>query len=98
MSDVFTDALNAPPGRLAEVVLSKITKGSASELSEDVRTRLDRLVDAPGKAGLLARVRLACDVAFLYDHAPHWTTSRIIPLFDWSSPDAASVWSARKYS
>jgi hypothetical protein len=37
-------------------------------------------------------------VAFLYDHAPNWTTSRIIPLFDWSSPDAASVWSARKYS
>jgi hypothetical protein len=96
MSDVFTDALNAPAGRLAEVVLGKITKGS--ELTDDVRTRLDRLVDAPGRAGLLARVRLARDVAFLYNHAPNWTTSRIIPLFDWSSPDSASVWSARKYS
>jgi hypothetical protein len=98
MSDLFTEALNAPAGRLAEVVLGKITKGSGGELSDDVRTRLDRLVDAPGRAGLLARVRLARDVAFLYDHAPNWTTSRIVPLFDWSSPDSASVWSARKYS
>jgi hypothetical protein len=98
MNDVFTDAVNAPSGRLAEVVLNKITKASRTELSDDVRTRLDRLVDAPGRSGLLARVRLARDVPFLFHHAPNWTTSRIIPLFDWSSPDAASVWSARKYS
>jgi hypothetical protein len=98
MRDVFTDALNTPPGRLAEVVLNKITKGRGSELSDDVRSRLDRLIDAPGEAGVLARVRLARDVPFLFDHAPQWTTSRIIPLFDWASPDAASVWSARKYS
>ena len=98
MRDVFTDALNAAPGRLAEVVLGKITTGGGSELSDHVRSRLDRLIDAPGEAGLLARVRLARDVSFLFDRAPKWTTSRIIPLFDWSSPDAASVWSARKYS
>lgn len=98
MSDVFTDAVNAPSGRLAEVVLNKMTKASGAELSVDVRTRLDRLVDAPGRAGLLARVRLARDVAFLFHYAPNWTTSRIVPLFDWSSPDAAGVWSARKYS
>lgn len=98
MRDVFTDAINAPPGRLAEVVLGKITKGFEGELSDDVRSRLDRLIDAPGEAGLLARVRLARDVPFLFEHAPNWTTSRIIPLFDWASPDAASVWSARKYS
>lgn len=98
MRDVFTDAINSSAGRLAEVVLSKITKGRDGELSEDVRSRLDRLVDAPGEAGLLARVRLARDVPFLFEHSPNWTTSRIVPLFDWASPDAASVWSARKYS
>jgi hypothetical protein len=97
MRDVFNDALYAPPGRLADVLISKVTKGDESELPDDVRARLDRLVDAPGRPGLLARVRLAADVLFLFDHAPNWTTSRIIPLFDWSSPDAAHVWSARKY-
>ncbi|BBZ97479.1 hypothetical protein BRDID11004_16100 [Bradyrhizobium diazoefficiens] len=98
MRDVFTDAINSPPGRLAEVVLHKLHKGHGSELSDDVRLRLDRLIDAPGKAGLLGRVRLARDVPFLFEHAPNWTTSRVVPLFDWASPDAASVWSARKYS
>ena len=98
MRDVFTDAINSPPGRLAELVLRKISKGDGSELSDHVRSRLDRLIDAPGDAGLLARVRLARDVPFLFEHAPNWTTSRIVPLFDWASPDAASVWSARKYS
>jgi len=98
MGDLFTEALNAPPGQLAEVLISKIAKGPGRELPDDVRTRLDRLVDAPGRAGLLARVRLAADVALLFNLAPNWTTTRIIPLFDWSSPGAADVWSARKYS
>jgi hypothetical protein len=98
MRDLYNDAVNAPAGRLVEVLINKITKGDGSELPNDVRARLNRLVDAPGKPGLLARVRLAADVPYLFDRAPHWTASRLIPLFDWSSPDAADVWSARKYS
>jgi hypothetical protein len=98
MRDLFNDAMNAPAGRLVEVLINKVTKGDGNELPNDVRARLDRLVDAPGKPGLLARVRLAADVSYLFDRAPDWTRSRLIPLFDWSSPDAAEVWSARKYS
>jgi hypothetical protein len=98
MRDVFGDALNAPAGRLAEVLLHKITKGNGSELPDDVRARLDRLIDTPGKPGLLARVRLARDVPYLFQRAPNWTSSQLIPLFDWSSPDAVEMWSARKYS
>ncbi len=98
MSDVFNDALNSPPGRLAEVLISKVTKGDGNELPDDVRLRLDRLIDAPGKPGLHTRVRLAADVSYLFDRAPNWTTSQLIPLFDWASSDAADVWSARKYS
>jgi hypothetical protein len=98
MRDLFNDAINAPPGRLVEVLISKITKGDAKELPDDALARLDRLFDAPGKSGLLARVRIAADLPFLFDRAPTWTTSRLIALFDWSSPDAAAMWSARKYS
>jgi hypothetical protein len=98
MVDLFNDAVNAPAGRLVEVLLNKLTKGDGSELPYDLRARLDRLVDAPGKPGLLARVRLAAEVPYLFDQAPQWTTARLIPLFDWSSPDAAEMWSARKYS
>jgi hypothetical protein len=95
---VFNDALNGPFGRLAEVLINKITGGDGSELPDELHARLDRLVDAPGKPGLLARVQLASAMHYLFACAPNWTTSRLIPLFDWSSPDAADVWSARKYS
>jgi hypothetical protein len=98
MRDVFDGALNAPPGQLAEVLINKVAKGHGSELPDDLLARLDRLIGAPGKPGLLARVRLAADLPFLFDRAPKWTTSRLIPLFDWSSTDAPYVWSARKYS
>jgi hypothetical protein len=98
MRDVLADALNAPSGQLAEVLIRKVTKGDGTELPGDVQVRLDRLIDTPGRPGLLARVRLAASVRYLFDHAPKWTKSRLIPLFDWSSPDAAAVWSARKYS
>lgn len=99
MRDVFSDALNSAPGRLAEVLIKKVSKGGVNEeLSDDVRTRLDRLIDSPGRSGLLARVRLAADVYYLFNQAPNWTKARLIPLFEWSSPDAADVWSARKYS
>jgi hypothetical protein len=98
MRDAFSDALNSAPGRLAEVLIKKVTKGERSELPDDVRTRLDRLIDSPGRPGRLARVRLAADVYYLFNQAPNWTKARLIPLFEWSSPDAADLWSARKYS
>src|SRR5262245_4330322 len=98
MGDALTEALNAPAGRLAEIAMRKLTKTANGEPTDPIKVRLDRLMDAPGDAGRLARVRLAADVAFLYDRVPNWTTRRIVPLFDWSSPDAGDVWSARRYS
>jgi hypothetical protein len=97
MRDVFNDAINAPPGRLAEILLRKVPEAGA-ELPSALLARFDRLVDAPGKPGLLARARLAADVAFLFARAPNWTKNKLLPHFEWSSPDAADVWSARKYS
>jgi len=99
MRDVFTDALNASSGRLAEIMLKKLTKGrGASELPHDMRARLDRLVDAPGRPGKLARIRLAAEVSYLFERAPEWTKTKILPLFDWSSADAGDAWESRKYS
>ena len=99
MSDVFTDALNAPAGRLVEILLKKLPEGTAQKnLSTEFRQRLDRVVNAPGRPGKLARVRLAPEVSLLFDRAPDWTKQKILPLFAWSSADAYDVWSARKYS
>jgi len=69
MRDIFNDALNAPPGQLAEVLISRAARGDGGEIPDEVRARLDRLIDAPGKQGLLARVRLAADLPYLFDRA-----------------------------
>jgi hypothetical protein len=97
MSDSFSNALNSPAGRLAEILLKKFP-AAKGELPADLRQRLDILVDADGTFGFLARIRLAADVPFLFDRAPEWTKTKLLPMFDWSSPDAAHAWSARKYS
>lgn len=98
-NDSLNASLNHPSGRLAEVLLKKLTKGPAgSALPDSLRARLDKLITAAGTFGYLARVRLAAEVSFLFERAPEWTKENIIPLFDRSSPDAASAWSARKYA
>lgn len=98
-NDVMFASLNSPSGRLAEVLLKRLTKGpDAPELSEPLRTRLDKLTTARGNVGRLARVRMARAVSFLFERAPEWTKKRIVPFFDWSSPDAAAAWSARASS
>jgi hypothetical protein len=99
MRDLFTDSINAPSGRLAEVLLKKLTKATGSrEMPEDMRARFEKLIHADGRFGELARVRLAATVSFLFERAPEWTAQNIVPLFDWSSPDAPAAWSSRKYS
>ena len=99
MRDTLMDALNAPAGRLAEVLIKRMKKGeNGEEMSETIRQRFDTLASASGRFGELARVRLAAEVSLLFERAPIWTTERIVPLFDWKSPDAANVWNARKYS
>jgi hypothetical protein len=97
--DAFSAALNHPSGHLAEVLLKKLPKGAdGQQLPEIVRVRLNVLVTAAANVGHLARIRLARDVSLLFERAPDWTKQTIIPLFDWSSPEAAAAWSARKYA
>ncbi len=99
VNDPVTASLNRPSGRLAEILIKKMTVGpNAQELPESLRIRFEKLVSATGTFGFLARVRLAAEASFLYERDPNWSKEKIVPLFDWSSPDAAAMWSARKYS
>ena len=99
MSDALTSSINSPAGRLAEVLFKKIRKGEdGHEMPTTIRDRLEKLVAATGAFGRLARVRLAAEASFLFHRAPKWTEKNVVPMFDWSSPEAAAAWSARKYS
>jgi hypothetical protein len=99
MSDVFTEAIDAPAGRLAEVLIKKLKKSDGGpEMPPDMRARFDKLTSAEGRFGTLARVRLATDLSLLFERAPQWAAEKIVPMFKWSSPDASLMWSARRYS
>jgi hypothetical protein len=54
--------------------LNKVGKEENGELPKELRERLDKLIDTPGRSGKLARVRLAPEVPFLFDRAPNWTS------------------------
>jgi hypothetical protein len=98
-NDLLNASLNHPSGRLAEVLLKKLTRNPGDPGPPEVlRARLNKLVNATGYFGRLARVRLAAEVSMLFERAREWTKDKIIPLFSWSSADAPAAWSARKYS
>lgn len=97
--DALAASLNHPAGRLAEVLFKRLTKSpDGRDLLVPFRTRFDRLMKPETTFGRLARIRTAAQVSFLFELAPEWTKEIVIPLFDWSSPDAAAAWSARKYA
>jgi hypothetical protein len=99
MRDALTDALGSPAGQLAEILIKKGTRGSTgNEMTAESLRRFDQLIHAAGQPGFLARIRLAAEVSVLFERAPSWTRAKIVPLFDWSCPDAADAWAARKYS
>lgn len=99
MPDLLNDSLNAPPGQLAEILIKKLRKGEGGCAAfTPIKERLEKLIRANGRFGELARVRLASEISLLFEYAPEWTAQNVVPLFNWSSSDAAAAWSSRKYS
>jgi hypothetical protein len=99
MRDVYSSAINAPAGRLAEILLKRLTNvRGKGDMPDDIQARLEKLVEAPGIPGKLARIRISADVSFLFERFPDWTKEKVIPIFDWASLDAQDAWEARKYA
>jgi hypothetical protein len=98
-NDPFGTALNDASGHLASVLLKRTPRPKDQiELGKRLRTRYEKLIGGGDLFSLLARVTLSASIAFLFERAPKWTTANILPSFDWDSPDASAMWSARKYS
>jgi hypothetical protein len=99
LDDVYSKAINAPAGRLVEVLLKRLSNSPGKgEMAKDIQLRLNRLFDASGNCGKLARIRTSKDVSFLFERFPDWTIEKVIPLFYWTSCDAQDAWEARKYA
>lgn len=91
-------ALNSRAGRLASAIIYRIRHRrieKKSELPEEYRTRLDRLILDDTRVGFLARVMLASSTQFLFQVDPGWIKDRILSRFDWShSEEAIEMWRA----
>jgi len=97
--DLFTAAVNSPSGNLAYVLLKRTPQPRGqTELGKRMQGRYKKLIGGNDVFSLLARVRLSAEVAFLFQRAPKWTSENLLPDYDWQSPDARAMWSARKYS
>jgi hypothetical protein len=97
--DVFTAALNDPAGHLASVLLKRTRRPRGPvELGRAMRARYATLIGSADHSALLARVRLSAAIAFLFERAPRWTAEYILLSYDWNSPDALAMWSARKFA
>ena len=98
-NDVLSTALSDPSGNLASVLLKRTPRPKGQiELGKQLRIRYEKLIGSGDLFALLARVRLSAAIAFLFERAPKWTTTNLLPSFNWDSSDAPAMWSARKYS
>lgn len=98
-ADIVMEAINHPAGDLAEF-WTKVVQWEWSRnestwdgLPAQIATQLDRLISAPDRNGLLARVFLASQLHFFFIADREWSEDRLLPLFDWTSAvDAAAAW------
>ncbi|MCA1701804.1 MAG: DUF4020 domain-containing protein [Actinobacteria bacterium] len=62
-------------------------------MDQALRVPLDCIIDANATAGDAGRSTLATRLHFLFRADQEWTGDRLLPLFDWASPElAAPVW------
>jgi SIR2-like domain len=95
--DLSTSALNHPGGMLAwtlhdYLVAEKPTRGRG--FGSEISSRFDRIADAQGRPGLLGRVFLARDLAYLDAVDPDWIAAKLVPRFSLAEPDAQALWIA----
>jgi hypothetical protein len=96
--DLLTRALNEPGGILAWTLLDSLTAskpGLGSGLGLELTPRFSRVAGAEGWAGVLARVRLACRLAYLDAITPTWTGENLVPRLAWKHQEAAALWKAQ---
>lgn len=95
--DLVDQALNRPGGDLASALLGDLaaTKpANDSGLSDTLDPRFSRLATAENRAGLLGRVYIARDLAFMDAVAPEWTGEHLVPRLDWNHTEAGALWRA----
>lgn len=99
--DILIDALNAPGGVLAWVLvdaLSDIDRSEGQGLPPNLAARFNLIGNARGRAGLLGRVYLTQALAYFDWLDPVWTEANLIHRLAWSHDEALPLWRACAYA
>lgn len=98
--DVISESLNGPGGDMAAGLLAALneTKPEEGQGLGDLEPRFQRLVQAGSRAGMLARVCVTQDLAFLDAVAPDWTHQHLVPRLGWDHAEALHLWAAYAHS
>lgn len=97
--DLLSESLGSPGGSLAWVLLDALIAlkpDTGSGLSPELKPRFDKIAATDNRPGLLARVYLARDLAYLYVVDPAWTEKNLRPRFSWEHDESLAMW--RSYS
>jgi hypothetical protein len=93
--DLITESLNRPGGVLAWSLQDQLVALKPqwnNGVDSDLKPRFDRLMAAPGRPGLLARVYLARSLAYFDAIDPDWVETTFQPRLAWSHPEALPLW------
>ncbi len=95
--DLSSTAINDPAGLLAWTLLDHIVDQRPTQdsgLRPEYSKRLDLAVNAPGRAGVLARVLLICSLTQIEWIDPNWAATNLVPCLSWDQPYAPAMWRA----
>jgi hypothetical protein len=94
-------SIAAPVGQLIETLFDalddlKLSKGRG--IPKDIRSRLERLFDAPGEGADYAICETTVRLRWLFYLDPKWVTERVIPFFDLTHPRSEPAWNGYLYT
>jgi hypothetical protein len=95
--NVLTTAINRSAGKLAEAALRRLWARDPernSGLTDDEKRFFDAIVDGSAAGQDFGRVVLARVLWNLHAIDRTWVKDRLLPLFQWTSPEAKHLWQA----
>lgn len=92
------DTLNTPAGRLVGVFLSNCPSLSSGDVpfenDKSLKAMRDKVVVAPGRAGLIARHRMIEHLPYFLQADSEWTKAHLIEPLKRDDPESVALWRA----
>jgi hypothetical protein len=93
--DLMTESLNSPGGSLAWTLMEALGAGSpqlGSGLPDHLRPCFDMIAAASGLPGLLARIYVVRELAYLDAIDSAWTSANLTGRLSWEHSEALPLW------